>query len=59
MENPVIKEQDRFNNRRVIRNPRPISTTACECEEYEAVSVWKGQRLCAGCLEGILGVRLL
>jgi hypothetical protein len=42
-----------------IRNPKEISTTACECGEWEAQAEYNGQKLCADCLEGIVGVRLL
>jgi hypothetical protein len=41
-----------------IRNPKEV-TNACECGVYEAEAEWKGQKLCADCLEGIVGVRLL
>ncbi|CAH1205814.1 hypothetical protein PAECIP111893_02427 [Paenibacillus plantiphilus] len=58
MENPIVQAQERFNNRPPIRHPWPVGK-ACECGEYEAVSVWKGHRLCEDCLEGIVGVTLI
>jgi len=42
-----------------IRNPRPISVTACECGEFEALAIYGKQRLCHSCLEAIAGVTLL
>lgn len=42
-----------------VRNPRPISITACECGEYDAVAIYGRQRLCHSCLEGITGVTIL
>lgn len=57
MENPIIKAQERFNNRPTYRIP---VQNACECGRFEAIAMYKGrQRLCEDCLEGIVEVRML
>lgn len=43
-----------------VRNPRPLSVTACECGRFEAIAIYeKRHRYCHSCLEGILKVEIL
>lgn len=43
-----------------VRNPRPLSVTACECGRFESVAIYnKNQRLCHSCLDEIANVELL
>jgi len=59
MENPIIKQQERINNRVPYRRPIDLFNE-CECGRHEAVAIYKGkQKLCTDCLEGIVEVRIL
>lgn len=59
MENTVIAQQERHNNRIPFRRPIDLFDP-CECGRAEAAIVYKGkQRLCVSCTKGILEVELL
>ncbi|MNH46264.1 hypothetical protein D3C78_1867940 [compost metagenome] len=59
MDNPIIQQQERINNRIPLRRPIDLFDP-CECGRHEAAGVFQGkQRLCISCLKGILEVELL
>lgn len=59
MENPIISQQERHNNRITYRRPIDLFVP-CECGRHESVAIFKGkQHLCGKCLEGICEVTLL